>query len=227
MLKNLNNNSESKQRIMKGIEFFAGKQLLTTTFNNNNIQCFSLDNHQVRGARKLDFNIDFFDFNYKAYNSKEFDFLYFGFPCTTFSKASGGKHFKNGFCPLTDMALTSIEMLNRMFEIIEYLKPKVFYIENPSGGLCNNYYFLNHWKQYQAHIYRISLGSFGFPTQKMTDIFTNSDIPIIHNPVTRQNGRYSKVNFDNLTLRQRQSYPLPFCEMIVENCLLNLSCQAK
>ena len=49
MLKNLNNNSESKQHIIKVIEFFAGKQLLTTTFNNNNIQCFSLDNHQVRG----------------------------------------------------------------------------------------------------------------------------------------------------------------------------------
>ena len=51
MLKNLNNNSESKQHIIKGIEFFAGKQLLTTTFNNNNIQCFSLDNrgHIVTG----------------------------------------------------------------------------------------------------------------------------------------------------------------------------------
>ena len=110
-----------------------------------------------------------------------------------------------------------------MFEIIDYLKPKVFYIENPSGGLCNNHYFNIHFKQYQAYIYRLSLGAFGFKTQKMTDIFTNSLIPILHSPVTRQNGRYSKVKFDNLTLRQRQSYPLPFCEMIVENCLLNFN----
>jgi hypothetical protein len=208
---------------LKGIEFFAGKQLLTETFINNNVSCQSLDFIQIRKSRKLDFQIDFLDFDYQAHYPGFFDFLYFGLPCTTFSKASGGKHFKNGIEPLTDMALTSIKMIDRMFEIIEYLKPKVFYIENPSGGLCNNHYFNIHFKQYQAYIYRLSLGAFGFATQKMTDIFTNSQIPILHSPVTRQNGRYSKVKFDNLTLRQRQSYPLPFCEMIVENCLLNFN----
>ena len=208
---------------IKGIEFFAGKQLLTETFISNKIGCYSLDNHQIRSCRKLDFEIDFFDFNYKAYYPGYFDFLYFGLPCTTFSKASGGKHFRKGIEPLTDMALTSIKMINRLFEILDYLKPKVFYIENPAGGLCNNHFFNIHFKQYQAYIYRFSLGAFGFPTQKMTDIFTNSIVPILHSPVTRQNGRYSKVNFDNLSLRQRQAYPLPFCEMIVENCKLNFN----
>lgn len=206
---------------INGIEFFAGKQLLTKTFINKKINCLSLDSHQVRQSRKLDFKIDFFEFNYKAYYPGYFDFIYFGLPCTTFSKASGGKHFKNHIEPLTTTALTSIEMINRMFEILDYLKPKVYYIENPSGGLCNNHFFKKHFDKRQGYIYRMSLGAFGFATQKMTDIFTNSTIPILHSPVTRQNGRHSKVNFDNLTLRQRQSYPLAFCEMIVENCLLN------
>ena len=207
--------------MIKGIEFFAGKQQLTSSFLNENVNCLSLDFIQIRNTRKIDLLIDFMDFDYLSYAPGYFDFFYFGFPCTTFSKASGGKHFKNGFCPLTDNALTSIILLNRMFDIIDYLKPKVFYIENPTGGLCNNYYFNNRFKQYQAYIYRISLGSFGFPTQKMTDIFTNSNIPIMSNQVARQNKRYSKQKFNNLTLRQRQAYPKAYAEMIVENCILN------
>jgi hypothetical protein len=210
------------QLTYKGIEFFSGRQKLTETFLAHGVTCLSLDNHQVRGSRKLDFHIDFFDFDYKSIPPAHYDFLYFGFPCTTFSKASGGKHFKNGFCPLTPMALTSLDLMERMFQIIDHLQPKVFYIENPSGGLCNNFYFKQYFDKYLAYIYRFSMQSFGFPTQKLTDIFTNSSIPILSNPVTRCNGRYSSVKFDNLTLRQRQAYPQAFCDMIVENCLLHL-----
>lgn len=206
---------------MKVIEFFCGKQLMTETFLNNGFDAISLDNHQVRGSRKLDLHIDFLEFNYLAYNKDFFDVLYFGFPCTPFSKASGGKHFYKGFCPKTSTALTSLELMKKMFEIINYFDKAIFYIENPSGGLCNNFYFKDYFSKCAAYIYRIHLGNYGFVTSKQTDIFTNSKVPILSNPLHRINGRHHKQKFDNLTLRQRQSYPLEFCNLIVENAKAN------
>ena len=55
----------------------------------------------------------------------------------------------------------------------------------------------------------------------MTDIFTNSQILFIYPQITRQNGRYQRQKFDNLSLRQRQAYPKAFTEMITENIKLN------
>lgn len=207
--------------MIKGLEFFAGTQQLTRSLLENNIDCKSLDIVQVRNCRKIDFLIDFMDFDYKAYAPDHFDFMFFGFPCNTFSKASGGKHFFKGFCPLTVKAYNSILMLDRMFQMINYFDRAIFYIENPAGGLYNNYYFKSHFQNLAAHTYRLPLGGFGFCTQKMTDIFTNSQILFIYPQITRQNGRYHKQKFNSLSLRERQAYPKPFTEMITVNIKLN------
>lgn len=203
--------------MINAIEFFSGSQQLTTTLNSLGINCISLDNRKLRGSKAPDHFIDFLEFDYKMFHTEYFNVLYFGFPCTAFSKASGGKHFNKRRHPLTATAHTSIKLMMRMFEIIDYFSSATFYIENPAGGLANNYYFANIWPLYKAHIYRLSMDHFGFPTTKQTDLFTNSSIPFLFNRSHRVNGKYSKQKFSNLSLNKRQSYTPDFCNFIASN----------
>lgn len=206
---------------MRFIEFFAGKQSLTTVFEKEGFDCYSLDNNQVRGCRKLDFNIDFMVWDYTKYDKNYFDVLWFGFPCTTFSKASGGKHFLRNAFPLTEKARHSVIMLNRLFEIINHFDKAIFYIENPAGGMCNNIHFREKFDNYQALRYRLDQSTFGYYTQKPTDIFTNSKIPFLHCKHYRVRGKTQKVKFDNLTLIKRQAYTIEFAKFIFDNAKLN------
>jgi len=207
---------------MRFIEFFAGNQALTTIFEEKGFESFSLDIIQVRGARKIDFLVDFMHWDYKTFEKDYFDVIWFGFPCTTFSKASGGKHFLRNAYPLTDTAKASIIMLHRMFDIINWFHSAVFYIENPAGGLVNNIHFREIFDTYQAYIYRLDQSTFGYYTQKPTDIFTNSNIPFLHCPHYRVKGKRQKIKFDNLSLVKRQAYTSAFASFICNNALQHL-----
>ena len=79
---------------MVAIEFFAGTQKITKAFNKKIGGCVSLDFIQLKNERKIDFLMDFLEFDYQTYNLNKIQFLYFGFPCNTFSKASGGLHWE-------------------------------------------------------------------------------------------------------------------------------------
>jgi hypothetical protein len=207
---------------MNGIEFFAGTSGIKKALQVTGLNMVSLDFVQLRGEMPIDLLMDFLDFEYQAYNPNHFNFLYFGFPCTTFSKASGGKHFIKSNTPVTSAAHTSILMMQKMFDIINYFDAAIYYIENPAGGLCNNELFKSLLRSSHGLKYRVFMGAFGFPTSKQTDIFTNSTALILSECRYRSNGRYSKQKFDNLTLKKRQKYPVHYCEMIALNFLLNI-----
>ena len=82
---------------MRSIEFFAGSAGITAAFRSHKIDAVSLDIVNLRGCSSNDFLMDFLDFNYLAYPKDYFDIIYFGLPCTAFSKASGGFHFDKNF----------------------------------------------------------------------------------------------------------------------------------
>ena len=201
---------------MVGIEFFAGCSQITQAFIKKGGLCYSLDFVQLKNERKIDFLTDFLAFDYKQFSAAHIDFLYFGLPCETYSKASGGLHWcKNEI--LTTDALAAYLYFLRMVEIIKYFDKAVFYIENPSGAVCSKSFFLDFVKDYQAYIYTLSLFSFGFCTQKKTNIITNSSFLMITPDTYRVNGRFQKQKFDNLSLKQRQKYPVHFATFIVEH----------
>lgn len=206
---------------MMVIEFFAGSQSLSNIFRYQGHNVTSLDFVQVKGSPELDLKMDFMDFDYKSYSPGHFDILYFGQPCTCFSKASGGLHFSKIWEPRSHAAKASILMLERTFEIINYFKNATFYIENPAGRLYDFPAMQVFVKLNKILVYRLDLGAFGFATKKQTDIFTNSKIPFLFNPVHRVNGKYQIQKFDNLSKVNRQKYPIAFCEMIVANAVLN------
>lgn len=208
---------------MVGIEFFSGSAKLTSFFVENNVNIISTDHVQLRKSRSHDVLIDFMNFDYKKYNPGHINFLYFGFPCTAFSKASGGKHFSKDWKCKTHLAHISELMIIRMFEIINYFKHAVFYIENPAGRLVSNPLMKFFISDCAAHIYRFDMSIFSFPTKKQTDLITNSNVPFLTNPVHRVNGKYQKKAFDNLTLKQRQMYTEQYCTFIFENFISNIA----
>lgn len=207
---------------MVGIEFFAGTQKITKAFNTRLGGCKSLDFVQLKNERKIDFLMDFLEFDYQAYNPNKIRFLYFGFPCNTFSKASGGLHWeKEKFKTLESVA--AYLMFLKMVEIIKYFSKAVFYIENPSGAFCSKEFFKKWCFDNGFYIYTISQLSFGYPTQKKTNIITNSMALIVAPDTYKSNGRFQKVKLGNLSLKNRQAYTEYYANFIIDNYINSLN----
>lgn len=198
------------------LDLFTGTGNMSIALRAVGFNVVSLDVVQYYGSPQLTHKIDILEFDYQAYPSDYFNFLYIALPCDCFSKASGGYHFYKNRIPVTCAANTAIQIMGKIHEIIRYFDKAVFVIENPSGGLANNFYFKNHCFFSKCNVYTTSLGSFGFPTQKKTDLFTNSDTLLLLPQSYRVNGRYSKKSLDNMTKKQRSAYPLAFCFFIAD-----------
>lgn len=199
------------------IEFFSGSSSLSDYFERNGSISITLDNRQVRQCREVDYKANFLEFDYKVLSIYKPTVLYFGLPCTAWSKASGGVHFDRNYTALTSTATDSILMLAKVFEIISFFPQAVWYIENPAGRLFNSPYMQGYFKVLKFFVYRFDMAVFGFPTKKQTDLFTNSTVPLLYCPTHRVNGRYQSNKFSNLSLKQRQKYPSAFCRFIFEN----------
>jgi hypothetical protein len=201
---------------MEILDLFSGSQMLAQVLRDNGHNVTTVDFHQYRSAPVLTHNTNIFDFEYRAYSPEHFDFIFIGLPCTTFSKASGGHHFKNNIVPVTNTARESILMIGLIYELLKYFNFPPFMLENPMGGLRNNFFFKNHCYFSQVTMYSTSFGAFGFPTQKKTDLFTNIDFLILFPTSYRVNGRYQKKPLCNLTKKQKSSYPIKFCEFVAD-----------
>ena len=201
---------------MNILDLFSGSQMLAQVLRDRGHQVTTVDFHQYHCAPVLSHHKNIFDFHYQAYPATHFDFIFIGLPCTAFSKASGGYHFKNNMVPVTDTAKESILMIGLVYELLKYFGFPPFVLENPMGGLRNNFFFKNHCYFSQVTMYSTSLGAFGFPTQKKTDLFTNIDYLILFPTSYRVNGRYQKKQLCNFTKKQRSTYPLMFCNFIAD-----------
>jgi len=201
---------------MNLLDVFSGSQNLSKVFINANYQVTSIDNVKYRNTSPDTLIMNFLDFDFTAYNTDHFDVLFFGLPCTCYSKASGGLHFDKDFKPKTEDAIISDLLMIKCFETIRYFDNAVFYIENPSGGVCNHPLMKSFLKERNGTVYRFFMSQFGFSTPKQTDIFTNNNILALFDKFYRRNGIYQKNKFDRLSLKQRQCYTEDFCNFILE-----------
>jgi len=203
------------------LSLFDRTNKIRDEFRLNGFECYSVDMHPGHKRAKVDIVTDILQFNYQAYSNTQITFMFIALPCQAYSIASGGFHFKKNI-PVTSTALTSIAILNKIAQITHYFKCP-FIIENPSGGLINNSYFKNRFK---LNVTRLTLSSFGFPTQKKTDLFFNFDMLLLHNPTVRCNNRYQSQKLDNLTYSKRVTYPDHFVKYIVSNIINTLKLSA-
>ncbi len=116
---------------MKVLELFAGSRSIGKAAESLGYDVFSSD---VNNFDKIDYVVDILNFDVKKVPFKP-DIIWASPPCTYFSVASIGKHWNKDHTPKSENALLGVEFVKKTIEIIKYLKPKFWYIENPRGKL--------------------------------------------------------------------------------------------
>jgi len=98
------------------------------------------------------------------------DIIWASPPCETFSVASISHHWKGGkraYIPKTDKAVLGIEKVESTLDLIDQLKPKYWFIENPRGVLRNLPVMQG------LHRVTVTYCQYGDTRMKPTDIWTN------------------------------------------------------
>ena len=153
---------------MKVLELFAGSRSIGKASEILGYQVFSSD---LINFEKIDYVTSILDFDINKVPFQP-DIIWASPPCTGFSVAALGHHWtggKNAYIPKTDTAKLGIELAKKTIEIINYFKPKYFFIENPRG-LLRKMDFMDNFKRQS-----ITYCQYGDTRMKPTDIWTNSE----------------------------------------------------
>jgi site-specific DNA-cytosine methylase len=156
---------------MRVLELFSGTHSIGKICEEKGWEVISLD---LKGA---DINMNILDWDYTMYPVGHFDIIWASPPCDTFSqlrKTWIGRKLKchNGLVCTKELLQKDIDdiglpILRKTDEIINYFKPKYYFIENPQTGLMKNY--MQHHNHYDVDYCMYS--NFGY--QKRTRIWTN------------------------------------------------------
>jgi len=100
------------------------------------------------------------------------DVLWASPPCTCFSVASIGRHWNIDKTPKTDNAREAIKIIDKTLDIINFVKPKLWFIENPRGMMRNI-------MSKEIRRLTVTYCQYGDTRMKPTDIWTNCGIELM------------------------------------------------
>jgi site-specific DNA-cytosine methylase len=128
---------------MKVLELFSGTHSVGKVCEELGWEVVSLD---LKGA---DINVNILDWDYKQFEEGYFDLIWASPPCDTFSnlrKSWIGRKLRvhNGEVCSKELLQKDIDeiglpILRQAEKIIDYLKPKYYFIENPQTGKMKEY----------------------------------------------------------------------------------------
>ncbi len=141
---------------MKVLELFSGTGSVGKVCKERGWEVISLDiSRKFDKDITIETDITKWDYKNSIYNPKEFDIIWASPPCATFSclqrSAKSSKVFKDKFETIEDWRKWNEERiekdiqeiglppLNAALDIIDYFKPKHFFIENPATGRMKEY----------------------------------------------------------------------------------------
>ncbi len=156
---------------MKVLELFKGSGSISKYFENKDVEVISLD---IEPKYNPTICCDIMEFDYKKYEIGYFDYIFASPECKIFSQLQYcliGKKWKD-MNELEQEQKKHAKFINKTIEIIEYLKPKYYFIENPLYSKI--------WKHVENEKYlkkfiMVDYCSFGFDYKKPTKILTNRD----------------------------------------------------
>ena len=138
---------------LKLLELFSGTGSVGKVATLLGYEVVSLD------IKNADINTDILNWDYKQYEVEYFDIIHASPPCTEYSRAKT--------TGVRDLEKAN-EIVLKTLEIIEYLNPKHYIIENPQTGLLKNQWFM-----YGIPYYDVDYCKYSFPYRKRTRIWTN------------------------------------------------------
>jgi len=151
------------------LELYSGTAAISRTFAAHGWEALTIDNNPLMNPGlcldMLDFDISMLDKSWRP------DVIWASPPCTTFSVCTISKHWKNGR-PVSSRAFVGLALVFKAIEIIQELKPKYFFIENPRGMLRSQPFMA----QFPRHT--ATYCQYGMDYQKPTDIWTNADLQL-------------------------------------------------
>jgi site-specific DNA-cytosine methylase len=211
---------------MKVLELFAGTRSISKAFEKRGIKTFSIEWNK-------DFeNIDLYE-DINKVSAKDIIKLCGGVPdiiwaspdCTTYSIAGISHHRKKNnetgnLDAVSEYAKFCDKTNKHVLDLIEELKPKYYFIENPRGGLRKMDFMKGLYR------YTITYCQYGDKRMKPTDIWTNHPNPQFK-PVCKNGDnchekapRGSKTGTQGLKdAKERSIIPEKLCEHIVDICL--------
>ena len=138
--------------------------------------------------------------------------------CTTYSVAALSRHRRKDaatgwLMPISDYAKICDAVNQHLMRLIDALEPRVWFIENPRGGLRKM-----PWMQGLPR-YTITYCQYGYKYMKPTDIWTNHPSPMFKPPLPRTRAAWSEDGIAGHVRKERpRSHPGRLCEHIVDIC---------
>jgi len=150
---------------MNTLELFAGSRSFSKVAEQLGHRVYTSDNQDFE---KIDQVCDIFDFDVSKLPYAP-DVVWTSPPCTSFSVASIGHHWNKDHTPKTEKAELGVAIVKKTIEIIEQLRPKYWFIENPRGKLRKLDFMQDFLRK------TVTYCSYGDMRMKPTDIWTNYD----------------------------------------------------
>ncbi|QDP59978.1 MAG: putative DNA (cytosine-5)-methyltransferase [Prokaryotic dsDNA virus sp.] len=156
---------------MNILELFAGSRSFSKAAEELGYNTFSTD---IKKFKNIDLVIDILELDLHNLKKELFkkgidkiDCVWASPPCTYFSVASIGHHWNKNHTPKTKEAVLGCKIVIKTLEIIEFLQPDFFFIENPRGKLRK--------LKFMQKIPRatVTYCQYGDKRMKPTDIWTN------------------------------------------------------
>ena len=148
---------------MKVLELFAGSRAFSKVAEEMGMETFTSD---FKAFDNIDYVVDILDFDINKIPFRP-HIIWASPPCTYFSVASIGHHWNKDHSPKTEQAKHGVKIVQKTLDIIEFLKPDFFFIENPRGKLRK--------LEVIKHIPRTTVCycQYGEDRMKPTDIWSN------------------------------------------------------
>lgn len=204
---------------MKLLELFAGTRSIGKEAEKLGFKVFSVD---IKPFENINYSTDILNFDFKKVPFKP-QVIWASPPCTTFSVMSLGRYWTRSGKPKNEKAALNLQYVSKTIEIINFFKPKFWFIENPRGKLRKLHVLnpLGQWPNFNRQT--VTYCKYGWEIMKPTDIFNNCQAwqPVkhcksgdtCHQPSPRGNSKSGLQSIHNR--QQRSAIPPQLCKEIL------------